>query len=180
MKLYIKVVVFLFWTIASLYIGVGGYVALDIEKQVQVARLLPESQVLFKGIAFKNREALKAHKDELKAISFFSPLILNLPRALLYLLTAMAFGTIGAVTSISKKIAMEKMDIKNVPVHTTLLLGGLTGLLVLGIATLIPDLLLIGERDLNPLSLAFFSLLAGLSSEKFFGWLTKVNDKLFG
>jgi hypothetical protein len=171
--------VLIVWVLIALYFGVGGSLALDVERRIVIARQLPEDLKKHGLITFRNREMLEARNDEKLSDQIFI-YIKYFPKPLLYLITSMAFGAIGSITYLVKEITIGKKKISEVNTYAFPFLGCLIGMLVLGVGNLIPEILVIGETTLDPLSLAFFSLLSGLACEKFFLWLTKINDKIFG
>ncbi|MGX1930189.1 hypothetical protein [Flagellimonas sp. 2504JD4-2] len=175
----LKIIVYLLWFGIALYFGIGGYVALDIEDKHKKAREQPEKIVDYHGIEFKNEAIAQVHSDEVKAMGYFRILLNNLPTNLLYLFTAMAFGVLGVITRINKEIAMDKVLFKDIEVYFSPILGLMIGILILAISRIIPNLLVDGESNVEPLTLAFLSLIAGFSSKQFYEWLVKSTQSIF-
>lgn len=119
-------------------------------------------------------------KENEKSKDIF-PFITYLPEFVGNIFTACFFGLIGGVISILKKIAWEN----NLPEHTKFisipLLSFFTGIVVIGLYTIIPNILLTGENKIRPLTLLFLSLFGGLYSIQFYSSLSKaVQTKFYG
>jgi len=167
------------WLLACFYVGMGGFMALQVKDMHEAAKALPAEPVTRGAISYHNRESLSASIEEAKARTFFQPLFVHFPEAMLFLFTAMAFGGIGALTACTKRVALDNVPIAQLQVGMQAMLGCLVGMVVLGMAELVPTLLLTGGADVRPLALSFFSLLAGIFTGRFFDWLGGMQAKLF-
>lgn len=175
----IKIAVYIIWFVIGLYFGIGGYVALDIEKRKVHSKYLPENSVVFEEIEFRNIEAASVYDDEKKAHRFFGLILKSLPKNMIYLFTAMSFGILGVVTRITKEVAIDNADIKAVEVYFFPVLGLMTGIIILAISQIIPNILINSSGSVEPMTLAFLSLIAGFCSKQFYEWLISASGSVF-
>ncbi|WP_299367133.1 hypothetical protein [Winogradskyella sp.] len=176
----LRVIAYLLWLSIGLYFGVGGYLTLDLEERKINAKSLPRAEAVYDGIEFKNIELAQVYIDEKKAKPFFSFIMDNLPKNLIYLITAMSFGVLGVITRITKETVIDKFEFKKTEMFFYPILGIMTGILILAISKIIPNLLVNSKNNVEPLTLAFFSLIAGFGSQRFYTWLTESSSKIFG
>jgi len=172
-------IIYLFWISIGLYVGVGGYIALDLEERKKQAMYLPENKVDYGGVSFRNSEMMNVYDDEKKAKEYFDFILKSLPKNMIYLFTAMAFGILGVITRITKEIAIDKVEIMNVEIYFFPILGLMTGILILAISQIIPNILISGNVSVEPLTLAFLSLIAGFCSRQFYNWLINTSGSIF-
>ena len=181
-KKFIYGCILLVWLVSGLYFGVGGYTKLKIEESTLSAQQEddPESSAQSSdGVTFASPDFEKVYRQEIKAVSIF-PFIDEVPDEMALLITACAFGILGAFTRIMKLLALKEEPLLKCRVISIPMLGSMTGFIMLGLASAIPYLLISGEGNINPISLVFLCFFAELYSQRFFNWLSKNIGKLYG
>ncbi|MEQ8712333.1 MAG: hypothetical protein RIC80_04915 [Cyclobacteriaceae bacterium] len=171
------------WFGASLYLGMGGYSTIVLDKMKYTLELSPPDSILISkdGVpkvfgSFREYEYVRV-KDEMESIF---PFVENLISEIGLLVTSMCFGVIGGVTRILKQITYEEdISIINAQVISIPVLGMLSGIIMLGLTYLIPTILVEGVQNIRPSTLVFLSLFAGLFSKRFYDWLSNSFNKIF-
>lgn len=171
---------FSLWLATGAYFGTAGYTKLKIDELINLGKTKTDSKPVLRGkISFKNSFYLAAYEEELKASKFFPGIFLSTPNILVLLITACSFGILGALTYLTKEIAINNATIESMKVISVPMLGALTGIIMSGLATLVPSILVSGETELKPLSLVFLCFFGGLYNSRFFAWLNDTIGNLF-
>lgn len=179
---WIKIIMLGFWIIIGLYFGIGGIVNIqsnNIENEKHKLGLKVTNSnvntgdtntVIYDGISFKNKKTLEEYLNSMPLENFkkLYPISQDLPDFMGQIITALAFGLLGSVTRIVLKIAFNAKQIEEVNYISQPILGMLTGLVVMGLSYVIPTLLSKNAITLDPLSLMFFSLFAGIYNKEFY------------
>ncbi|MEM8927772.1 MAG: hypothetical protein AAGC45_06180 [Bacteroidota bacterium] len=182
-----KVILYLLWLILGLYVGIGGYVALDIEKRKAEAKISAnlkmseEKSAIVDQIDFKTEELARIYMDEKKSKKYFGFIFKSLPKNMIYLFTAMSFGILGVISRVTKNLSIDGLELrsKDVEVFFSPILGLMTGIIMLAISRIIPNILVGNSGEIEPLTLAFLSLIAGFCSKQFYNWLVSSGGKIF-
>lgn len=168
------------WISMGAYFGSAGYTKLKIDELNNMGKSSGQVKSVSIGkITFQNSYFMKAYLEEIKAIKYFPEFFLSIPNILVFLITACSFGVLGALTFLVKIIAIDGELLINLKVVSVPLLGALTGIIVLGLATTVPVLLISGESELKPLTLIFLCFFGGFYNSKFFNWLNDTIGNLF-
>ncbi|MDI3320421.1 hypothetical protein [Pinibacter soli] len=168
MKSVVPVAVIVGWLAIALYFGSGGITRM--ENNNLIKKTIDEkdtAKVEYNGILFKNRVSMQSILEGEKTQKLF-PWAEDVPSYLSYIITACSFGMIGALIAIILQIASKKARIEDTPYWSLPVLGALTGLVVLGLSLLIPNLFFSGELDVKPGALMFICLFSGIYSDKFY------------
>lgn len=171
------------WLILGLYFGTGGVCKLENDKLITE----PESdttKVEFEGIPYKNERHMHIaiENDEMNKIF---PWTEKLPSFIDYLITACAFSLIGTLSRMFYDSSQGVTPISKSKFLSRPIFGVLTGILVLGITYVVPNIFLADRSPVNGATLVFISLFCGVFSEKFYSLIsnafsnlsTKKNDK---
>ena len=158
-----KVILYIIWLILGLYMGIGGYVALDIEQRKTEAKISAslkvseEKSAIVDHINFKTEELAKIYIDEKKSKKYFGFIFKSLPKNMIYVFTAMSFGILGVISRVTKNLAVDRVGLqsKDVEVHFSPILGLMTGIIMLAISKIIPNVLVGNSGEVEPLTLAF-------------------------
>lgn len=171
-----------FWSIISLYFGIGG--SLKTENYSQVSNQYnfsdtTKAQDGKDGPIYANYAELQLHKEDFKSEKIF-PFLTFMPDFVGTILTACCFGMLGGVISILKDIVLKHKDPENTKYISIPLLSFFTGIVMLGINYIIPVVLVGGENKIRPITLLFLSLFAGIYSSQFYKFLSSVvQNKIF-
>jgi H+/Cl- antiporter ClcA len=180
---WINVTMLVLWIIVGLFFGIGGIVNIQsnnikndkhklgiTDDTIQHLNAADTNSVIYDGITFKNKRALTQYLNSLPSENFsrIYSLFDNLPDFMGQIITAFAFGLLGSVIRIILGIAYHSKKIEDVSYISQPLLGMLTGLVVMGISYVIPNLLSKNAVNIDPISLMFFSLFAGIYNKEFY------------
>jgi len=176
-----KIIAIIIWLLFGLYFGLGGLLKAELEEGINLLKLPLEDtkeSVVYEGITFSSREALEMHLKIEKIILFF-PWVYYLPSIVVIVFTSGAFGALGGVTRIVKQLAIAKISISDIAVVSIPLFGFLIGILLLGIASVIPAALTASKVDIQPTTLLFICLFGGVYSEHVYKWLESQIKHIF-
>ena len=137
----------------------------------------------FNGIEFKNKEDLELYLKDLERKNFREIFSIrniviwlmtqgNSQRIMITVLTAFAFGVIGCVIEICKKLIFDNEKLENVKIFLKPLFSGLVAFMILGVAELFPVIFQANTEAnvVRPVSLFFMCLFGGIMSERIFTW----------
>ena len=162
------------WITTACTFGIQGIVLLNFKQQLNDAEDTPALKTPIKvdGILFEHKAEIKVYKNikDLHGFFVFKSLV-TYPAFLLLILTACAFGMLGSSVLIVKKVVLDKIPIEEINVWLLPLLGLMVGVIVLGIADLVPTLLVEGKESIRPITLVFMAFFAGLFVERFYAWV---------
>lgn len=162
------------WLVISLYFGISGYLAVDLIHQSEKAER-EKSKPFTVGVLEYSNEYIFSYEMVIKIFPYLN----KLTGSLALVMTAMAFGALGGVTRLLKQIAFEKLSTENVNFISIPLIGMLSGIFILGVAYVIPTILVAGDQRIRPETLLFLSLFSGLFSSRFYGWLSNNFNSIF-
>jgi hypothetical protein len=158
----------------GLYFGTGGITKMENYNLIKTTlEQTDTSKVSYKGVTFQNKGALIRTLEEEQMDSIY-PWINELPSYVSYIITACAFGMLGALIHLFIQIAFNKKTLEELPVYSLPILGLLTGLVVLGVSLVFPTLLFNTEKDIKPSGLMFLSLFSGIFIDKVYDKLTDI------
>ena len=168
--------------LVSLYAGAGAWVKADFEAFVQkVQSEIAGNQtveVFYNGESFRSPQDARIALQE-SLVSTIYPWIFRIPSALALLITVVSFGCLGGVAGLLKMIVLEKIDPSLRVVAAVPFFGAIVGIMVHGMATLLPVALTVNESTLRPTTLLFLALFAGAFSDHAFNWLECNTKKIF-
>ena len=199
--------VILLWLIVSFSFGMWGYSeinALALVKHDGEEVLTEEHQspgYKYKGIQFKTVEELNefidAEEENYPLVLKFLKMIRltdngDISKSVIFILTAVSFGIIGAITEQIKHVAVTRRKrrkilqtgqdfpntgiLDNISILYRPLFGGLVGFMALGVTSLIPMLLQGPDEStvIRPTALLFFCFFSGLMSDEIYKWVTEL------
>jgi len=168
------------WLMTSIYFGVAGYTRLKIDELIYLGQQTENTKsVMLGNLSFKNKHFLEAYREEIKAAKFFPTYFNEFPNLLVLLITSCSFGILGALTAQVKMIALEDSAVENLKIVSFPILGALIGIIISGLVTLVPTILVSGNAEIKPISIIFLCFFGGLYNKKFFLWLNNVFGNLF-
>ena len=178
---------FIFWMSAGLYFGIGGIALMKINTATSEKNKLSNndtSKVVYEGITFKNTEAVRTYIDEQRIQKFENlvPFFKGIPDYLALIITGSSFSLLGVLIRILLGIVYKRQSLTGINYFSEPLLGILTGIVVQGVASLVPIVLTGNTVEINAISLVFFCLFAGIYCEAFYDkvqnyFLTKIFAK---
>lgn len=178
MKLFIPGLFIVIWLLAGLYFGTGGITRLDnIEKKEKAEHNGDTVKAIYKHRIFQNMAKAQAYIDE-KQTEYIYPWITPIPAFLAYMITSCSFGLLGSLIFLLTEIAFNDKKLEDIKYLSIPLLGMLTGIVVLGLSLLIPNILIAGNKDIKPEGLVFLCLFCGLYSNKFYIRLSNIIEKI--
>lgn len=171
----------------SLYFGSQGVLLVKYSEEVSIEselKAVTESTDLSKedyfkvrnGIIFKTAEEYNTYLKGQELIEFihFCPM-LRFPSFFLLMITSISFSLLGTTVLIIRKELNDKQhNFREALLYSVL--GLVSGIVVLGLAELVPTLLIKTEGEIRPVTLVFLSFFSGLYIDRFFAW----TDKRFG
>jgi len=164
----------------ALYVGISGWVVADFEARMdrQVTEQKGDvKEVIYRGISFKNVVIARQVIEQDMIMRYFR-WVFEVPPGLPLLLTALAFGFVGGIANILHKLAGSE----RVPGPMLLfkpLYGGIIGLMVFGISTTAPKLIVESAEGVRPLALMFLCLFAGTFANHVYTWVEEKTKLLF-
>ncbi|WP_047446253.1 hypothetical protein [Alistipes sp. ZOR0009] len=173
-----KTAAFFLIFIAALYFGTGGYVILQNEQMYENALKLEKKEVEYKGTTYHNYELYRMVRQYGLILKVF-PYTQHIPTGVSFIITAMAFGVVGAIGRVINDTIRAKQKLNQT---ANLLLitahGAIIGVVILGISYSIP-MLLTGENiPLKPITVVFICLLGGIIYDNFYTWFIGAISKL--
>jgi hypothetical protein len=171
------------WLLGGLYVGIAGITKVSsdevLESIVQDRDKLQKDTIntTWNGQHVATLYDLK-YLSEYTTLTNLFPWTQAIPKFTAYLITAMAFGLLGALIGLIKDLALTATVARDTKWFSRPLLGLLTGLVVLGLSYLLPTVLIKGNNEIRPLTLMFLCLFCGIFSEKFYHSLASSFDKL--
>jgi hypothetical protein len=176
--------ILVFWILFGLYFGIGGWTKIDFEQKKEFTSdntSSDEQPFIYDGFSFDSYGDVIAYVEKEKIYKYVR-WIFYLPSFIGFVITAGAFGVLGGVTNIIKEIVTKKKeddDIEVFKVFYVPLLGFLIGLLMLGIVQILPSAITFNQTDVNPASLLFLCMFAGIFYENFFTWFGNIVKTIF-
>jgi len=159
-----KIIVFVLWLIASLYLCIGGIFYISVRQKFEEAKDLPECKVYDKDSEYRNIDEMKAEREYRKMLSFY-PFYKTAGSIICFVITLMAFGIFGSLIKILLMITLDKTSLADINVYTMPLLGGLIGILTFVLFELFPEFKNKSGNDKLFFSIA---LLGGIFTREFF------------
>lgn len=170
----------LFWSVISLYFGIGG--SLKSENRNQVSQKYnfesTESVISPSSIPYSNMAEMVLDEENHLSAKIF-PFLLFLPDFVGLILTSCCFGMLGGVISILRQVALLDKPIQETKYVSIPILSFFIGVIILGLNYIIPTILVSGDTSIRPITLAFLSLFAGIFTSSFFKFLTKISNSKF-
>lgn len=179
----VLVLIFLitFSTLAA-YMAVAGISFLEHESLLKEAKQkaileMPkiDGPVEFEGVKYKNYDVIIEHVTARNYFYFFS-WVRFLPNFAILFLTAGSFGVLGGASAITRSYIINNktdVEVKNL---LELSLSFFMGIAILGVAYIIPSVLVEGDSSLKMTSVMFLCFFAGLFYEKTFSWISGIFD----
>lgn len=188
-KLRWRIVLFVLWLTAGLYFGIASWTKINYDQLVAQAQ---EAQSKVNcddpnhtgyqdsdGIEYCTLEDVYAANQLTLMEQIHLDWIFYLPDPLPFILSAVAFGILGAMV----RIIRTATSLKDFPeLHSLLqapVLGGVTAIMLLGISYIFPYLFTDTNILLKPQVQPFLSLFAGVFSEHVQKWFQSVMEKNF-
>lgn len=184
MKDSFTVLVILGWTILGLYFGVAGLTRANMDEALnalvaQKATLSQDSIKLnidgvdvyttYELLTLTEVQSVEHYFQWSRKISSFTSLVI----------TALSFGLLGSIIALLKMVVLEAKPLNSLPVFSLPALGFLSGLVIFGLAYLLPVILVEGVNKTRPITLMFLSLFAGLYIEGFYQKVSGYFNKIF-
>lgn len=165
------------WLILGLYFGTGGITKMENYNLIKSTIGQSDTiKVIYRGVPFQNKSALLRKLEEDQMISVF-PWLDKLPSFASYIITACAFGLLGAVIRIFIQIVIEHKKIDEIHFYTAPILGLLSGLITLGASLIFPAVLYSNDKEIKAGGLMFVCLFSGLFFKEFYRKLYKLFTK---
>lgn len=182
--LIVPVFVIITWIIIGFYFAIGGLNRIDTNdklKQIEsrkidlqkdtVNRVIDDVELTTRYDLEKFREI----KNQPEAFKWFY----SLNNLVGVLIASCAFGLLGAIIELIRKIVFDGKQIKELNYFSMPLLGLLSGIAVLGLTYLLPSLLVVDGKEIRPQTLIFLCLFGGLHSNALFVKLHTYFTKIF-
>ena len=164
----------------ALYVGISGWVVADfearMERQVR-AQKAGETTVVYEGVTFADVASAREVAEQDKITRYFR-WVFMVPPGLPILLTSLAFGVLGGIANVVHKLA-GSLPVPSKQLVFKPLFGGIIGLMVFGIASTAPKLIVETAEGVRPLSLMFLCLFAGTFSNHVFAWVEEKTKSVF-
>lgn len=165
------------WMIASVYVGCAGIFVC--EALENTSKSATDQYVEYKGISFESEKSLEEFLHDSEGATLF-PWIFAVPQEFAPLITSVAFGMVGGVVLLLKKIAVDHLSVSSVPTITMPLFGGFIGLMLFLLSFLLPALFVAGRNPARTMTLVGLSFFGGAFSEQAYLWISQqVVRKLF-
>ena len=160
------------WILLSCSFGIQGVVLLNLQEKHNTAK---ENSVAIEievdGILFTNKADLIIYNDLKNLTEFFIfRKLLDYPPFLLLIITSCSFGLLGTCFYLIKQVSVQKVPIEELSIMLTPLMGIMAGVIILGIAEIVPTILVSESDSIRPITLVFMSFFAGLFIDKFLEW----------
>lgn len=171
------------WLLTGLYFGIGGLLRLNMDKTIKELDTKRESlekqkiDYQINGNDFKNNYEFLVYL-EIQSVNRHFPWASEISDFIAILITSFAFGLNGALIALFKQLAHENKNLNEIKIWSTPTLGILTGLVVLGLAYIIPELLTKSSDGIQPITLMFLCLFAGMHSDKFYAKINTNFNKI--
>jgi hypothetical protein len=173
----LRVCVIGFWLATALYVGFAGiFVCNALEK---TSESISNQYVEYKGISFENEESLQEFLHDSEGANLF-PWIFALPEEFAPLITSVAFGLLGGVVLLLKRIAIDRSPISSLPTTAIPAFGAFVGFMLFLLSFLLPALFVAGRNPARTITLVGLSFFGGGFSEQAYLWVSEqVVGKLF-
>lgn len=214
---FFKGLAILSWLIMSFSLGMMGLCEINELSDIKKRELIDQKKSLsnqrpdgsgfkYEGMDFKTVQQLTDFIDQQKSersnVQIFLERIKlvnndNISNSVIFMLTSISFGIVGALTEQIKRIVVYKRRrtralrngkkvhymyiLEDVSILYRPLFGGLVGFMALGVTSLIP-MLLQTKTEFNiirPTALLFFCFFSGLMSDEIYEWLTGIVRTFF-
>lgn len=136
-----------------------------------------QTEVLYMGISFANEIVARQFAEENKINRYFR-WVYQVPPGLPILLTALAFGFLGGIANIAHKLAGSE-PVPGLMMVFKPLFGGVVGLMVFGLCTALPKLMVESADGVRPVTMIFLCLFGGTFSNHVFAWVEEKTKMLF-
>lgn len=166
------------WTLAALYVGVAGWVACKALESTSIITVSETQYVEYDGLSFENAQSLSnflADRQEARLFLW----IFQIPQELRPFVTTIAFGVLGGVILLLKKIAIDHVQIASLPVFVSPAFSGLLGMMLFFLSFIAPTALVVGHNPARTESLAAVSLFGGAFSEVTYVWIEGQIGRVF-
>lgn len=179
----VTVGIIIIWLLSGLYFGIGGILKLNMNKTIKELdikrEILQKEKIDYEinGNSFSNNYEFLVYL-EIQSVSKYFPWAAEISDFIAILITAFAFSLLGSLISLFKQLAHEDKNIEDIKIWSIPILGILTGLVVLGLAFIIPELLTKNSEGIQPITLMFLCLFAGMHSEKFYKKISNNFNKI--
>lgn len=178
-----QVIGLLVWILVASYFAMGGWAKIDLDDKIDKlvgVSTNDETPVIKNDVQF----ASVAHADTAlrqRNIYRLFPFTRVLPTFACLFLAAAAFGALGGVTRLLKSIVLDHKPLAEQQVLATPLFGALLGLMLLGLAYIIPAAVATTDEIRPRLeSIMILCLVGGLLSGRLYKWIERRFDKLIG
>ncbi len=180
MKL-VKLLMIVLMFLVGVYGASAGWIASTAFEKTSVPGKVTNSPAYeYKGIKFRDEESLNQFLRE-ERWGNWCPWVFGIPREILPLLAATAFGFLGGTVRCIYLVSRPRQQPSFTTLLTALPLGMAIGLLLFMLSWLLPKLFLSGSHAAKPetITLAAFSLFGGTFSDEAYNWIQSRVTKLF-
>lgn len=175
----LRAIVLTLWITTGLYFGISGYLALLLDDQKKAWAIAPENPRTIENQDYRNIEEWVWEQNKNSVANIF-PWLEKVPPIMNPVIAAICFGILGGATRVIKEISFDpEVSLANAKVVSTPVLGMLTGVIMLGVSSLVPALFIAEGTDIRPLTLIFLALFAGLFGVRFYDWLGSLFNTIF-
>jgi hypothetical protein len=166
------------WTLLALYVGIGGWTAFELRTERRVAMMQPSgTSVTYRGAVYRSMDELAVELEDERAARWF-PWIRTAPKFLALSLSCFAFGALGAILRLIRMLGTT--DARPSTVATIPISGGLLGIVLLGLAYIIPSAIVqASDIVVRPISVFAICMLGGLFSDEVIAWIKSTLNKVF-
>jgi hypothetical protein len=187
-----RIVQFLFVTILLVIGSYGascGFIASKalektnrpVDKKSTPNQTTPTPGIDYDGLNFRDEESLDQYLRE-QSWNRWCAWVFSLPREILPLFAAMAFGFCGgAIRSLFQLMRPPRQDLTSIAIIAAPLFGAAIGFLLFMMALLLPKMIVSGNQPIKPetLTLAALSLFGGVFSDESYNWINSQIAKFF-
>src|ERR1700740_320783 len=167
----------IFWMIIALYAGAAGYFACKALENTSKSNV--DQYVEYNGLSFENEESLQKFLHDSEGARLF-PWIFALPGEFAPVITSIAWGLLGGVALLLKKLATDDLPLNLLHVVIMPVFSAFVGAMLFLLSFLIPTIFVAGRNQARPEALIALSLFGGAFSEQAFLWISEqVVGKLF-
>lgn len=164
-------------SVGAAYVGVGTYLAVKAIETIDVT-ISSSGAAEYEKIPFRDAgEVMRFRRQEKLGQSF--PWAASMPVELLQFAMATAFGLLGGVAAVLKRIVMDKRPIGTTPFIGRPLFGMVVGLMLFALSYVIPSILTTGRSPLRAEAVLGFALLGGLFAEDTYLFVQKKTNQFF-
>jgi hypothetical protein len=164
--------------VSAFYVGVAGWVACKALEATSVHSNSDEFYVEFDGLSFENQQSLSEFLADRRDARLF-PWVFQIPQELRPFITSIAFGILGGIILLLKKIVVDRVSVALLPAFSSPAFSGLVGMMLFFLSFLAPTALVSGHNPARTEALVAVSVFGGAFSEVAYTWVEAQVKKLF-